>query len=84
MLKHQTLVVKKTLKTKRKRKKKCHPNHTGLKRCKFDYECIDGNMTFYPVAYCEYHKGVLTRGLMKTHKCKERECHRLKEGMDFE
>jgi len=66
------------------RKKKHHPNHKGQRRCKFEYECIDGNFTFYPVAVCHWHKGVLTRGLMKTHRCKERKCPRLQEGVTFE
>lgn len=48
------------------------------------YECIDGNWTYYPIAYCDHYKGVLTRGLMHTHRCNERNCPRLQEGDDFE
>lgn len=48
------------------------------------YLCIDGNWTWYPCAYCYYHKGVLTKKLMKTHKCKERQCKRLNEEMKFD
>lgn len=29
-------------------------------------------------------KGTLTEGLMRTHKCRERECGRLDEGVEFE
>lgn len=67
-----------------KKKKKHHPDHTGERKCKYQYECIDGNFTFYPLAYCKYHKGVLTKRLMKTHQCKERECKRLQEDVTFE
>ena len=54
-----------------KKKKKYHPNHKGQTRCKYQYECIDGNLTFYPVALCKYHQGVLTQGLMKNDETTE-------------
>lgn len=53
-------------------------------RKKFQYKCIDGNWSYYPVAYCKYHKGVLTERLLNTHRCRERQCGRLDETQDFE
>lgn len=50
----------------------------------WEYKCIDGNWTKRPVAYCTYKKGVLTEGLMKTHRCRERQCKRLRDNIDFE
>lgn len=43
---------------------------------------IDGNWTKHPVAFCKYHKGVLTAKLMKVHNCKRKKCKRL-EYCDF-
>lgn len=34
----------------------------------------DGNMSYYPAAYCKIHKAYLTQGLVDTHKCHLREC----------
>ena len=48
------------------------------------YRLIDGNWAKEPVAYCTYHHGCLTEALMKVHKCKERECARLKTDIDLE
>lgn len=48
------------------------------------YRCIDNNWTYHPAAYCKYHQGVLTEGLMKTHRCRERKCKRLDETIKFE
>lgn len=45
---------------------------------------IDGNWTHYPVAYCHRYKGVLTRNMMNTHKCNERNCHKLDKDCEFE
>ncbi len=42
------------------------------------YRLIDGNVSRYPVAICEYHGGYLSSGLMETHRCRERKCARLK------
>ena len=50
----------------------------------WEYRCIDGNWTKRPAAYCTYHHGVLTEALMKVHKCKERECKRLRLEVDWE
>jgi hypothetical protein len=77
------LKIKPRPKPEGKRKKRKW-KHTGEKKCKYLYECIDGNMTYYPVAYCQYHDGVLTKGLMHTHRCHERHCKRLQEGDDYE
>lgn len=43
------------------------------------YELIDGNLTHYPVAFCNYrkHPGWLTYGLLEVHRCRERKCERL-------
>ena len=52
------------------------------KKCstvEYEYRCIDGNWTIKPVAWCRAKKGYLTRRIMKTHRCKERECMHLDE-----
>ena len=55
-------------KPKTKGKKKRHKwKHTGEHRTKYLYETIDGNLTYYPLAWCSHYKGVLTKGLMHTH-----------------
>jgi len=72
-------------KPKTKGKKKRHKwKHTGEHKTKYLYETIDGNLTYYPLAWCSHYRGVLTKGLMHTHRCKERHCKRLQEGDDFE
>ena len=38
------------------------------------YEVTDGNLTYYPVAYCGHYKAYLSQGLKDTHRCSEREC----------
>ena len=40
---------------------------------------IDGNFSFYPVAYCLYHKAFMTHGLVDTHRCEQRNCPRLRK-----
>lgn len=50
----------------------------------WQYRCVDGNWTWCPIAYCRRKKGVLTEGLMRTHKCRERKCGRLDETVEFE
>lgn len=35
---------------------------------------IDGNFSFYPVAYCLHHKAFMTHGLVQTHRCEQRKC----------
>ena len=58
--------------------------HGDVKRTKYDYQMIDGTWTHYPVAYCHRYKGVLTRNMMNTHKCNERNCHKLDKDCEFE
>lgn len=41
-------------------------------------ELIDGNFSHYPRSFCTYHGAYLTDGLIKTHRCIERHCARLK------
>lgn len=41
---------------------------------------IDGNFSFFPVAYCKYYQAWLTVGLMQVHRCAERQCGRLEKG----
>ncbi len=48
-----------------------------MKNTEYWYELIDGNWTRHPAAWCHYHKGYLTEKLMKTHKCKSKNCRRL-------
>lgn len=40
---------------------------------------IDGNVSRYSVAYCTWHAGFLTIGLMETHECKISGCPYLEE-----
>lgn len=37
----------------------------------------DGNLSYYPVAYCKIHGAYLTQGLVDTHRCQHRECQGL-------
>ena len=41
---------------------------------------IDGNYSYYPVAYCNIHGGYLTQGLAETHRCEKRKCNGYKGG----
>lgn len=66
------------------RKRRWKRQQNQVSRTKNFYCCIDGNMTNHPCAYCTFHHGVLTQGLMDVHKCKERNCCRLREGDEFE
>lgn len=36
---------------------------------------IDGNLSYYPIAYCAVHGGYLTVGLADTHRCVKRKCN---------
>lgn len=49
----------------------------------WEYRLIDNNWTRHPVAYCKRYHGYLTEGLMKTHKCRERNCRRLQEDIEL-
>ncbi len=40
---------------------------------------VDGNYSYYAVAYCYRMRGFLTQGLVDTHRCKERKCYRYVE-----
>lgn len=48
------------------------------------YLSIDGNWTHHPMAYCTFHHGVLTQGLIDTHRCVQRNCARLRVGDVYE
>ncbi len=41
-------------------------------------ELIDGNLSYYPVAYCKHYHGYLTQGLADVHRCVNRHCPRYK------
>ena len=75
-----SLPGKMVLKTKGRRKKR-KDHHLGEKRCKYMYECIDGNWTYYPIAYCDHYKGVLTRGLMHTTDAMKENVQDFRKGM---
>lgn len=45
-----------------------------MKKDYWEYRLIDQNWTRHPTAYCKRKKGYLTNGLMRTHKCKQRQC----------
>ena len=49
---------------------------------RWEYRLIDGNWSPRAVAYCTYHHGYLTEPLMKVHKCRKRQCQRLREGAE--
>lgn len=48
-------------------------------RQKEEHILIDGNFSFFPVAYCKYYQAWLTVGLLETHRCAERQCLRLEK-----
>lgn len=43
---------------------------------------IDGNWSFYPAAFCAYHDGYLTQGLIDTHRCNKRNCKGFRKVMN--
>lgn len=49
---------------------------------RWEYRLIDGNWSAKAVAYCTYHHGYLTEPLMKVHKCRKRQCKRLRDGIE--
>ena len=67
-----------------KRKRKGRYRQTGVPKTKNEYEMIDGNWTKHPVAFCSYYGGALTRNMMHTHRCCEKECKRLDKNYKFE
>ena len=36
---------------------------------------IDGNYSYYPIAYCRSKHAFLTEGLANTHSCEKRKCN---------
>jgi hypothetical protein len=61
----------------RKLQRKRHRrNNHGIKRQDSLYELIDGNMSYFPYAYCRYHKGYLTKNMVILHKCGEKRCNK--------
>lgn len=50
-----------------------------MKADRIEYRLIDGNWSHRAVAYCTYHHGYLTPALMKVHKCRKRQCKRLRD-----
>lgn len=64
------------VKAQRKRRKK---NLQGLARTPTAYKCIDGNYSYYTVAYCNRKCAYLTNGLIHTHRCIERKCEQYAE-----
>lgn len=42
-----------------------------------EYLLIDGNWSHYACYYCRRKQGYLTKGLVNTHKCKQRKCNML-------
>ena len=36
---------------------------------------IDGNLSYFPIAYCAIHGAFLTEGLANTHRCVKRKCN---------
>lgn len=64
--------------------KKRKNRHGDVPKTKYEYEMIDGNWTRHPVAFCHRYKGVLTRNMMHTHQCSEKNCRRLDKSYKFE
>lgn len=58
-------------KRRKERKKHLPP------KMKTKVELYDGNMSYYPVAYCKIHGAYLTQGLIDTHRCQHRHCQGL-------
>lgn len=51
---------------------------------RIEYRLIDGNWSHRAEAYCTYHHGYLTPALMKVHKCRKRQCKRLRDYIEDE
>ena len=59
----------------RKQQRKRHrQNNKGVHKQEELYELIDKNLTYYPYAYCRWHKGWLTKNMVVLHKCREKHC----------
>lgn len=50
----------------------------------WEYRLIDNNWTRHPVAYCRWYKAYLTEGLIRTHKCRKKQCKRLQEDIELD
>lgn len=50
----------------------------------YEYEMIDGNWTSKPIGYCLNHKGYLTKNMIRTHKCKKKQCTSFRTVQDYD
>lgn len=78
------MVVKKTLKNnkgnrKAQRKRRKARLKTRPPKQEEKVLLIDGNYSYYPVAFCKFHKAFLTQGLMEVHRCPQRKCPRFRK-----
>lgn len=64
--------------------KKHYRQNKPVEKTKYEYRTVDGNWTNHPCAYCKRYHGVLTLGIMQTHKCKQINCCRLNTNIKFE
>lgn len=64
-------------KLQNQRRRERNKRQTKPPKQPFLYQLIDGNMSYYPAAFCEYYGAYLTEAMMGTHKCKKRKCKRL-------
>lgn len=65
------------LKRKHERKKNLPPKQPSK------VQLIDGNFSYYPIAYCKIHGAFLTQGLADTHRCIKRKCNGFEAGDDI-
>lgn len=56
----------------RKRKRKRRRKTKGVKRQQLQYQLIDGNMSYYPVAFCSRYDGWLTNAMIEVHGCRDK------------
>ena len=50
---------------------------TGNVQRQYDlYETIDGNFTYYPVAFCDHYGAFITLGIENVHRCSKRKCNK--------
>lgn len=59
------------------RRRRYYRRKIKIKKQDSPYELYDGNMSYYPYAYCTYRKAWLTYGLANTHRCKYKNCKHL-------
>lgn len=57
---------------KRKRERQKHLPKKQLEKVLL----IDGNLSYYPIAYCSRYGAFLTEDLADTHRCVQRHCKR--------